>query len=379
MVLSNPYRPDPRVEREAEGLVDSGYRVSIICWDRAAELKNHEKRNGVEIRRIQDIQTSYGVGVRQLQYIPRFWQRALKIVSGERPTAVHCHDLDTLWIGRRIQKNTGCRLIYDAHEHYPAMMSLYLPKIIIFLLTLWEERLLRYVDATITASTYLADEFKTKKTDNVITLGNFPRFKEFDLVNINEVLELRNKLKTKSDDLLVGYIAGLSRNRMILPFIKAADQLPEIQFHIWGDGAQRPEVEDAAMQRENVHFHGWLPFSELPVHFHALDVVYYGLQLDYPGAIYNAPNTLTQAMAAGRPIIATDVGDLGRIVRETECGVLIKAATPEAIAKSIQILSDPDERIRLANKGRQAAMTKYNSDYNRERLVELYDRLLVGS
>jgi hypothetical protein len=49
-------------------------------------------------------------------------------------------------------------------------------------------------------------------------------------------------------------------------------------------------------------------------------VIFYGLRLDYPGAIYNAPNTLSYAMTAGHPVVATNLGDLGRSVRQSECG-----------------------------------------------------------
>ena len=38
MLLSNPYRPDPRVQREMEALATSGYQVSLLCWDRQGEL-----------------------------------------------------------------------------------------------------------------------------------------------------------------------------------------------------------------------------------------------------------------------------------------------------------------------------------------------------
>ena len=55
MLLSNAFRPDPRVEREADGLVQAGFRVTLICWDRAAELSSSELHDGIEVIRIQDV------------------------------------------------------------------------------------------------------------------------------------------------------------------------------------------------------------------------------------------------------------------------------------------------------------------------------------
>ena len=134
MLLSNAFRPDPRVEREAHALVNHGHRVTIICWDRQAELPPRENYNGTEIIRVHSIRSAYGSGWRQLFYLPRFWRVASQLAWEFRPGIVHCHDLDTLYAGRQIKKQLKCPLIYDAHEHYPALMSLYLPSPFVFAL-----------------------------------------------------------------------------------------------------------------------------------------------------------------------------------------------------------------------------------------------------
>jgi len=372
MILSNPYRPDPRVQREIEGLVDAGYLVSLIAWDRKAELKASETSSGFEIHRVQDIQTVYGAGWRQLFYLPRFWRKAVRIGQSLDPDVVHCHDLDTLWTGVRLKKMTGCRLVYDAHEHYPAMMSLYLPGMMVKTLARWEKRLIQSADVTITASTVLGDLYREEGISPVTTIGNYPQFERFSSVDPEEVQTVRRSLNEGGNNLLIGYIAGLSRNRMILPLIESAALLPEVQYHVWGDGAQREAVESAAAGQQNVHYHGWLPFDQLPVHFHALDIIYYGLRVDYPGAVFNAPNTLTQSMASGRPIIASNVGDLGRIVKDSECGYLLSNVTPEAIAEAIVVLSDKQVREKMAENGRRAAKSKYNAAAAQEELVKQY-------
>jgi len=64
MLLSNAFRPDPRVAREAQALLDTGYRVTLICWDRQAELPEHETQNGLDIIRVHNVQSVYGSGWR---------------------------------------------------------------------------------------------------------------------------------------------------------------------------------------------------------------------------------------------------------------------------------------------------------------------------
>ena len=185
----------------------------------------------------------------------------------------------------------------------------------------------------------------------------------------------RTELGVSTDELLLAYIGGFSANRMLLPFIQTAALLPDISFHLWGGGPQQAAVEAAVQEHENVIYHGWVSADSLPVIFNAVDIIFYCLRLDYPGAIYNAPNTLSQAMAASRPIIANRVGDLGRIVWQAECGVLIDEATPTAIAEAIMQLQDPNKRSTMGAKGLQAAQTTYNTAIVQQRLIELYARL----
>ena len=126
------------------------------------------------------------------------------------PDVVHCHDLDTLYAGWQVKKRLGCALIYDAHEHYPAMVSLSLPTAFVRALTLWERWLTRRVDATITASTVLRDEFVSRGLSPVVTLGNYHELAPYDAVTETEASDLRARLGVATDDVLVAYVGFLA-------------------------------------------------------------------------------------------------------------------------------------------------------------------------
>ncbi len=373
MLLSNAYRPDPRVQREARGLTEAGYQVTIICWDRCAELPQNERDGQINIIRVTDVISSYGSGWRQLFYLPRFWRKAIKLARKLKPDVVHCHDLDTLYAGWQLKKQTDCALIYDAHEHYPALMSLYLPQFMTHALVKWERWLRQHAEITITASSILCDEFT--KPPPTYTLGNYPEIDDFLQVHDEDALALRRTWGVNPDTLLVAYIGGFSRNRLLLPLIETAVSLPHVQFHLWGDGQQRKDVETAVSQHPNTHYHGWLPYKDLPLHFRAVDIIYYCLRQDYPGAIYNAPNTLPQAMAAARPIIASDIGDLGRMVGNTNCGILLSTTTPDTIAAAIRQLEPAAIREKLGKNGRFAAQQTYNAHTTQQQLIQIYQDL----
>ncbi len=375
MLLSNAFRPDPRVAREARTLADAGHQVTILCWDRQTEFPALQTEDGYTIKRIQTVHTVYGAGMRQILHTPRFWRAAIAQTRTLQPDFIHCHDLDTLPAGWWLKQHTGAKLIYDAHEDYAAMMSLYLPKPLVQTLSRLERFLLRRVDIIVTASTIFADKLSARGVTPVVTIGNYQDLEPFDTVTPEEIAATRVQLGLRSATCAVAYIGGFSRNRLLLPLIETARELPDIIFLLWGDGHQRAEIEAASAQIPNVRYLGWLPEDKVPLYMKAVDVIYYCLRPDYPGAVYNAPNTLSHAMAAGRPIISNDVGDLGRIVRETGCGLLLTEVTPATIGAAIRKLTDPVYRKRLGNAGRAAAQEKYNWTAASYLLRQVYEHL----
>ena len=378
MLLSNAFRPDMRVLKEAESLAEAGYMVSIICWDRRREFPEEEiLRSGVRVIRIHSVPTNYGAGLQQILRTPRFWSAAIQKALQVKPSLVHCHDLDTLYAGVQIKKRLRCKLVYDAHEDYPALMSLYLPRFCVPLLNLFERNLLHQVDATLAASSVFLEKLGTARNIPSAYLPNVPDLAAFDRISAHQFTLARQELGLEENAYVVSYIGGFSRNRLLLPLIEAVTGLPEVTLLLWGDGHQRSAVEEAIRGKTNIRYLGWLQADLVPLYTCMSDAVYYCLRPDYPGAIFNAPNTLSNAMAARRPVIANYIGDLGRIVRDTGCGILLDEISPQTIRKAILTLGEPSIRRKLGEAGRAAAEGEFNWQAIAQRLLDIY-RILLG-
>ena len=376
MLLSNAFHPDPRVLMESQALVKSGYDITILCWDRRVELPPQEiLPSGVNVFRIQNIRSSYGAGIYQLLKLPQFWRMVIHQSIMLHPDVVHCHDLDTLYAGVQIKKRLGCPLIYDAHEDYPALMSLYLPRILLSFLRSFEKWLLNSVDYIITASSELAIKYRSHGAASVTTIGNYQALELYHSLHSENILQARAELGYTSQDYIVAYIGGFTRNRQLLPLIDAIKGLPDVKLLLCGDGHQRGAIESAITNIPNIQYIGWLHAEKVPLYTSMADVIYYCLLPNYPGASYNAPNTLSSAMAAGRPIIANKVGDLGRIISETNCGLLIDDVNPINIREVIDKLRDPVLRNQLGSNGKKASIEKYNSATVEYLLNKLYSTI----
>ncbi len=375
MILANPYRPDLRVKREATVLVNHGYKVTILCWDRQVELSPQETQDGIHIERIQSVPTRYGAGPKQILYTPRFWDKAIRRGLTIKPQIVHCHDLDTLYAGVQIKRKLGCKLVYDAHEDYPALMSLYLPGFMIQMLNFLESKLIKRTDEIFTASIAYAEKLSKQEKRIITPIPNAQDLNLFDAVTPGQIAAMRESLKLSAGDLAVGYIGGFSRNRQLLPLIQAAKESPDIRFFLWGEGHQKSAVETAVQNSPNIFYKGWLPPDQVPAAMQALDIIYYCLREDYPGALYNAPNTLGHAMAAGRPMIANQVGDLGRIIKKANCGLLIDPVSSDTILAALQKLKDPKLRQEMGAAGRAQAKTEFNWESISQEMLKVYRSL----
>jgi glycosyltransferase involved in cell wall biosynthesis len=92
------------------------------------------------------------------------------------------------------------------------------------------------------------------------------------------------------------------------------------------------------------------------------------------------PVSILEAMAAGLPVVATDVGGIAEAVEDGETGLLVPAADPEALACALErLVSDADLRRRLGAAGRARALRLFDVTRYRRAYVELYCRELQRS
>jgi glycosyltransferase involved in cell wall biosynthesis len=89
------------------------------------------------------------------------------------------------------------------------------------------------------------------------------------------------------------------------------------------------------------------------------------------------PNKLFEAMAAGVPVVASDLPGMAGIVRESGCGLLVDPTDPAAIALAIRTILDAPEAERrgYGERALAAAHKTYNWERQMELLLAEYGRL----
>ena len=90
------------------------------------------------------------------------------------------------------------------------------------------------------------------------------------------------------------------------------------------------------------------------------------------------PGVLRESLAMGVPVIATDVGGSGEVVRDGETGLLIPARDPAALAQAIELLArDPALRARLGKQGQEFVAARFSITAMVGATEALYRRLLA--
>jgi glycosyltransferase involved in cell wall biosynthesis len=185
---------------------------------------------------------------------------------------------------------------------------------------------------------------------------------------------LRTEVGVFPGQKLVGVVGRLVKIKNLGLFIDAARIVhggdPGVRFALIGDGDEREALEQrvrAAGMGDCIHFTGWR--MDLENVYPDLDVV--ALSSDNEGT----PVSLIEAMAAGRPVVATRVGGVPDILEYGRLGRLTPRGDAEALARGImEALHAPEEeRLRTTREARAAALARYSVD----RLVTDMERLYV--
>jgi glycosyltransferase involved in cell wall biosynthesis len=99
-----------------------------------------------------------------------------------------------------------------------------------------------------------------------------------------------------------------------------------------------------------------------------------------PSLAEGISNTILEAMASALPVIATDVGGNGELVRDGVTGKLVSADDPVAMATAmLDVMRDPLAARLAGGAGRSRAVAEFSLDGMVGRYQGLYDALLQST
>lgn len=152
------------------------------------------------------------------------------------------------------------------------------------------------------------------------------------------------------------FVGRLSAEKGILDFLEATEGLPRV---IVGDGPLRDRVPDAV---------GWVPPSMLGGYYERAALV------ACPSTREGYGVAAREALAHGRPLVATAVGGLLDAVKDGETGLQVSPRRPDALRAAIeQLLGDAALRRRLGKAAREDARERFSWEAATRATVAAYE------
>jgi glycosyltransferase involved in cell wall biosynthesis len=236
-----------------------------------------------------------------------------------------------------------------------------------------------FVEAVTAVSDVVAQTHRTQRTTNpekLVVIQNGIDENRFGRPSDVELERLRQELAVENAPVLLA-VGRLEKEKNFFLLLAAFARLkvPGAVLVLVGDGSQRRALELEARRRGvegEVRFLGHVdPVNPL---FHLADV--FVMSSDVEGL----PLVMLEAMAAGVPMVLTNVGGIPDVAAHEETALLVEAGDAEALAAAIArvLAMSKDERARYTT----AARAVFRQRFSVRRMVEdseaLYSRLLHG-
>lgn len=373
MLLSDPYRPDVRLEKEIETLSPLDTNIIIWAWDKEDQFPLEEKIPGALVKRVK-ITGEYSKAtvflifayLRFSMFI--FWQ-----LLHEPCDLIHAHNLDTLLPAFIAAKIKNIPVIYDAHEAYPEKFALRRSKLLSWLAFGLERFLAKRVAAVITVTQPLADKFTGWGVKKVLLIPNYA-----DAHFYNSYFPKEN-----SRVFTIGWIGSI-RSKMGLELLLEA--MPEvikanenIKVYLAGKiyGKSFKETLHTAIKpiSGNVELDDWIPYQQLPLAYSRVDLAV-SLMVPHRANEVALPVKILEAMACGVPVIATKVGPIQDIINEANCGLLIDYDKNQLIEAIGRLIYNKVELKNMGERARNIIKERYNWETVAAAMVPTYQKLL---
>jgi glycosyltransferase involved in cell wall biosynthesis len=315
---------------------------------------------------------SMGVDIAYLhksKFDPATLTALLKVIDRQQTDILHLHGYGATTFGRLAGWMRGIPTIL--HEHANLTDTPWFQKIA-------DKALAPATDIAIAVSRSTADfvigpRQMPPERVRVVYLGvpleEFSRPRTLD-----DLAAARGELGAPPGELVVGTVTRLHDSKGNAYLVEAArrvlDARPNTRFYLFGEGPLRPELEAQARALnlgDRLVFGGFTRDVARTVSAFDIEV--------FPSLWEGTPLTVFEALAMGKPIVATDADGLLDVLTHEKNGLIVPRRNADALAGAIvRLIDDPDLRANLSVRARLTGQ-QYGIDAFVRKMERLYDLL----
>lgn len=350
-----------------EGLDRGRFEVLVVTLGDESALTTRLRRAGIQVTALR-LRTAAG---RHGLRVPSAVSRLLNEIRRFRPAIVHGVLIHGCLLGGFAARVQRVPVFISSRR---GLASLKTGSRVMLAMESWVNRFTRVVIANseaVRADTIQNEQLATDKVC-VIHNGIDPR----GYASVPDEA-LRADLNLRDGDPVIGVNANFIRYKGHVPFFHAFAQLvadhPRAVVLLIGDGPERASCEALARQLRIAHAARFLGTrSDVPRLLSIVDFVV------HPSLSEGFPNAVLEAMASGKPVIATNVGGSAEAVVDGVTGFVVAPGDDEALVEPMRILArDAGRRQTMGAAARQRVFTEFALDKMIRRYERLYEAVLA--
>ena len=342
------------VEKEARSLSEAGHDVTVVARPPRPSDPGRIAFKLIEIPPMARWKRPWVAG-----------RAAIALAHAATADVVQFHDPELIPFALRL-KRRGCKVIYDVHEDVPLDIHSkrwiwpWMRPAVARAMELVERNAARHFDAIVAATPAMADRFRAYGAD-VTLVRNTVRLDEF-IAPTATTARRRQAV----------YVGRTSFDRGLVEMVEAcaAVRLPLVLAGSIG----REEQAWLEKTSTDVSYRGTLGRGEIATLLNE-SLIGLNLLLPEPNYLLSLPTKLFEYMAAGLPVISSDLPKSKEIVEAAGCGFVVSLDDRAALLDSLSWLADdPRRAIALGLAGRAAVTRNYNWQHDAAELNRLYRR-----
>lgn len=335
------------------------------CRSVIGVFQNEQQRNEELTRQAE----KRGLEVQKIVCSGRWDSQAIGAIRGKLESLnidlLHTHGYKADIYGFLASRRSGLPLVSTCHlwTHNTAAVYFYE-----FLNALF----LRRFDAVVAVSETIANSLRRSgiRNSKIRVVDNGIDLSAFSCARVTPA--------QKSDrfkNLIVGTVGRLAPQKGLEYFLRAAREVlsecSDVTFVIFGDGPDREKLENMTAElaiKQNVLFAGRC--VDMPSAYASMDVFVLA-SLDE-----GMPMVVLEALASQKPVVATRVGAIPRLIIHEETGLLIEPRDVQALKLAIlRLLKDSSLRAHLGKAGEALVNHSYSQKVMADNYMELYKQL----
>lgn len=370
MAVTNDVVTDRRVARHAAALAEAGCEVVLVGRDVWREENGMQPVEG-GLWKVERLRLSNRRGWRF--YAEMNWKLA-RWVAKQRPDIVWANDSDTLPGCFVAARRTGARLVMDAHELFPEVPEIQNKPLVRWVWRTVERLMMPRCDARLTVCQSIADYYRRKLGVDMTVVRNIASGDGKDNFRIrNSKYEIQNSLAAALGQLsafrVLLYQGAVNMGRGVDWAIDALEFLPDCCLVVAGGGDLLAEMKRYAAEKawaDRVLFLGRLAPYELERLTPMADVGLVMLEDRGLSYHYALPNRIGDFVAAGVPMVVSDLPEMSAVVRKFDIGEVIAGEGRER--HEAELLAEAVRRVLERGKANyDFAAARADMDWNKEK------------